>query len=427
MPKLQNKIKKIAILPIEIAGYVAGLVNGFDAIGVKVWQIELSAHKFEYDTKPLPLGLKFLIRTIRRLEALPYALKVCTELPLRLLLVLIIACRCDAIVCIFGKTLLPKNIDLWIYKLFRRKTCMVYLGSDSRPEYLNVRDLIQSKMNYENLGKLIAKKKRRLTQIQSKVDFVVDNPMSWILHNGSVTNWFSLGFPVVIDEINTPIAHLEKSNNKVKILHCPSNRLIKGSDEITIVIKELIQEGYPVELIELTDVTRKEVIQHLLKVDLAIDQLYSDTPLAGFATECATVGVPVIVGSLAVDSLKNHFFKIGLDVPSILINPSDLKLTLIDLLQNRNKLKEASDRATRFVRKEWSPSLVASRFISLWSEGGELFNVIPAEVSDATGIGLSEKNLNENLSKYYLVNGESGFHINTTTNAYKHLIDRAQL
>ena len=46
------------------------------------------------------------------------------------------------------------------------------------------------------------------------------------------------------------------------------------------------------------------VLEKMAMSDIVVDQVYCDTPMAGFATEAAINGVPVVVGGYYADVYK---------------------------------------------------------------------------------------------------------------------------
>lgn len=413
----------IAIIPFEIAGYGAGLVQGFHENGLRAWQIDLTQAKFKYPQSELPMPLNWLVKISRRFRSIPGVIGKLLSVPVNILLCLVLCSRCETIVCMFGSSLLPLELDLRIYRHLGIKTIMVYLGSDSRPDYLSSESVDKFEEN-GNIGNLISKlkvRKKRITKIGSLVDHVIDNPISGLLHEDPILNWFKIGFPVRVGgEVDS---HLTRSNN-FKIIHCPTNRKIKGSDEIASVIDELVLEGYPIDYVEITNVTRDEVLVAIANADLAIDQLYSDTPLAGFATECATLGTPVIVGSLSKDVVVAHFAKLELEIPSVFISPNELKSTIVDIMGNPDKIKKIADRARQFVLSNWTPYQVANRYIRILGGNIDGFHVNPCDVSDAGGNGLSEDRLSNAAVSVYDTGGEQAYEIKVGTFAHNCILQR---
>jgi len=136
------------------------------------------------------------------------------------------------------------------------------------------------------------------------------------------------------------------SRGKLRILHAPNHRILKGTQYFIDAIDELEREGLEVELILLERVSNDEVKKELASVDLVADQLFVGW-YAMFALEAMASGRPVIVshntGSkdavedgvhvarlLAGPVVLDHL--VGLeDVGADLVAPGDPSLLIVGL------------------------------------------------------------------------------------------------
>ena len=190
---------------------------------------------------------------------------------------------------------------------------------------------------------------------------------------------------------------LPKNSREIKILHAPSNLEAKGTLLIRKAINTLIDEGYDIKYTELTGVLNTEVLNKLRHVDLVIDELYSDTPMAVFASEAASFGVPVIVGGYGWQNLKRIY---GDDLPpAFTIEPEQLKAFLKLLLNHRKQIKEKGGLAKQYVTQKWNISVIANKFNKIICDDipeDWFFN--PDEIDYIYGMGISKKRLKENLT-----------------------------
>ena len=67
------------------------------------------------------------------------------------------------------------------------------------------------------------------------------------------------------------------------------------------------KEGHNIELHKIEGRAFDDVIKLIKRCDFVVDQVYSDTPLAGFATEAAWFGKPALVCGYGLQSIKKHF------------------------------------------------------------------------------------------------------------------------
>ena len=188
--------------------------------------------------------------------------------------------------------------------------------------------------------------------------------MAGHLHTKPFINWFSLGFPIVSKSFGIE-SQYEKSK-VVTIVHAPSHKGIKGTELIESVVQELKSEGYNFEYVQLANVPNHEVRSFLAKADIVVDQLWSDTPLAGLACEAASAGCCVIVGGEEWSYFEESLVPIP---PSLRVHSSTLKKSLIKCLEEPKFRQRVAKDLQSFARNEWSSKAVAAKYISLFESG----------------------------------------------------------
>ena len=191
-----------------------------------------------------------------------------------------------------------------------------------------------------------------------------------------------------------------KKNKKVKIINAPSTRKAKGTEEFRKIITDLKIEGYNILFKELYDVKNQEVLRHLQTSDILLDELYSDTVMAGFATEGAYFSVPSVVGGYYKNIKKDMK---DMDIPpSIYVKPTQIKKALEELIISKNKREALGKKAMKYVKSKWSPKLVAERF-SMLIENKKLPKTAYFHQNDIyyfNGWGVSKKDLKDFLKLY---------------------------
>jgi hypothetical protein len=135
-------------------------------------------------------------------------------------------------------------------------------------------------------------------------------------------------------------------------------------------------------------------IQHC---DFVVDQLYSDTPMAGFATEVAWFGKPAVVGGYGFDYLKTSVPE-GMWPPSKTCHPDQIEQAIEDLIVNREDRLRLGGEAQKFVREKWNAAEVARRYLRL-IEGDipEEWWLDPATVTYLEGFGQPVERTKENI------------------------------
>jgi hypothetical protein len=126
----------------------------------------------------------------------------------------------------------------------------------------------------------------------------------------------------------------------------------------------LQERGYNIDYIEITGRPNAEVLEELELCDFIIDEIYSDTPMAVFATEAAFAGKPAVVGSYYADAIGQDLDE-GLTPPSAFCHPRDLERTIVDLIENPERRKELGAKAKDFVLHRWAATKVAERYLAV--------------------------------------------------------------
>lgn len=314
---------------------------------------------------------------------------------LRLIIVFWAIFKIDAFLFVSGKSLLPYGLDARLFRLMGKRVVHIYLGTSSRPRFMSARwekgfDTPEAMHWINKLRKRIGRQVKRLQHNGRCADVVIDNPLCGHYHAADFVDWFHIGFPGqhVKESVAAPAAH--STSASVRILHCPSVPEIKGSFEIEAVINELKNEGHSIEFIQLTGVPRTRVLEEISRCNFVIDQLYSDSPLAGFASEAAERGRMAVVGGYGWQALKKWMPE-GMPVNG-LCDPVNLKSLLKELLSNRDMLQDYGKEALEFVNGYWGEDQVATRLVKVLQ--GDIppdWFCNPAELGYFLGLGADKE------------------------------------
>ncbi len=347
----------------EVAGYYRGLMEGFDALGVDATFVDLSANPYEYggaDKVLLAELLKFGRRhglTARGLDRIPAALLFPWA-----------AARFDVFIFAFRRSFLPGHADLPILRQLGKKIIFTFHGSDSRPPYLD------GSLMAPDRGRSIAKgialaraQKASIRTIDRYADVVVNTPPQGHFHEKPFVLWMRVGVPsrpaVVPERVSTPPLPPDRP---LRILHSPSHPQAKGSDEIRRAVARQVASGRRLELIEITGQPNRVVLDELSRADFVIDQLWSDTPMPGFAAEAAWYGKPVIIGGYA-KPLWDELLPPEWIPPTHYCHPNELDQAITRLATDHEYRHTLGARARAFVETKWHPKAVAARYLDLVS------------------------------------------------------------
>jgi len=347
----------------EVAGYNFSLKQGFDEIGVCSSFYDLGDHPFVYASSAVRNPYIALIKVLNRRAGsaagawsryfflLAYFASIVPLFAWALL-------RFDVFIFSFGQSFLRFH-DLPILKFFGKKIIFVFLGSESRPPYLNRKFYNDGRI--ANTVKLTGQIKANIARIERYADVVVNHPPTSQFHQAKFVQFLKIGIPTAFAFPGaTPVA----LDAQVRILHAPSYAEGKGTDRIRIAVANLQAQGYPITYTEIINRPNAEVLEALKTCDFVVDELYSDTYMARFAAEAAFFGKPSIVGSYA--SAVDMGSLDGADIPPVHhCHPDEVERAIEQLVSDVAYRTELGRQAHVFVLSRWSPQAVAERFMSL--------------------------------------------------------------
>jgi hypothetical protein len=155
------------------------------------------------------------------------------------------------------------------------------------------------------------------------------------------------------------------------------------------------------------------VLAELQHCDLVVDQLYSDTPMAGLAVEAAFFGKPSLVGGYGLNNLE-ELLPPAWCPPTFTCHPHDLEATLERLLMQPDLLRRVGAQARDFVANRWRSILVAKRYLRLiqrnvpsdwWFD--------PAQLRYLHGCGLPESQIIQSVAAILRADGLQGLQLSS--------------
>lgn len=416
-PKLDGRI---LIGPCEIAGYYRHLASGFRTGGHDASLFSYTQHPFSYGgttVRSTTLAcIQYLLGIRRSLHHFP-TVGILLLLPVAVLMAvwaLIAVVRYDTFIFGFGESLLPWNIDLPLLKLLRKRVIShLGHGSEARPPVIDGPALPGSdRCTVDAMINETRRRRGRLAFHCRHCTCVIGAPFSTThFAEYPLINSFALGVPVSLDIEELACTHPPKSagtdipTGTVVALHAPSNPISKGTGTIITAINRLQARGLPIELQLLTGRPWREVLSAIRQCDFVIDQVYSDTPMAGFAAEAAYFGRPAIVGGYGLDRLKQHI-PLEMWPPSRTCHPDEIEMAIEELVTDVAGRKELGVRAQRFIHEQWSAAKVADRYVRL-IDGNipDEWILDPATVTYVEGIGQSVASTKASIRRLVAVHG----------------------
>ena len=387
----------------EMAGFMRGLQNGFTAVGMKTHFLDLGGSPFQYQSATNSTALNKINEYIGKAASFSFRNFGIRMLWLGIFQNLISIFFFPWALLFHDVFIFCSNstfffyLELPILKLFRKKIFFILLGTESRPVYCSGKVKMDSKVQIflaKQIGKL---QKTWIRYIEFFSDCLISIPPQALFHEKPFVSIMTTGYPVEcrLPEDPEPIA----AQRKFRILHAPSHKSSKGTEVFRRILEELRQEGLDFEYTEISGVSNQRVLLEISRSDLIIDELYSDTPLGGIATEAAFFGKPSLIGSYYADILHKDVPREKIP-PSFFVKPEHIMDTLRNLIRHPALCEQKGAEAKDFLQNNWTPTLVAARFLRIISGNiPQDWFFDPADCSYFGGCGISRERLKNNISK----------------------------
>ncbi len=174
-----------------------------------------------------------------------------------------------------------RELDYKFLKHKKKKIVCIFVGDDIRSrKLLQEKCLINENDSYVFYDKYdIESNEIRVKRVADLADRYADLVFS--LKKGQVSYLKKSvdKFMYMIDDdiLNASQFELNKKT-KIKIVHAPSNPVLKGTPLVKAAIKKLKVEGYTFEYIELQNCSNEEVLSILNESHIVLNQFYADMP-----------------------------------------------------------------------------------------------------------------------------------------------------
>jgi hypothetical protein len=287
--------------------------------------------------------------------------------------------------------------DLWLLQRLRKRVVIIFTGSDHRPPYLSGA-AIRQHPNPRALAAESTRVRGRVARAERWASAVVALPASAQFHRKPFIDLLKVGIAFVPPHVEPEPLEPGRPHDDVLVLHCPTDPASKGSAEIRRSVDRCRERGMKITLREITGRPNIEVLEAIQSCDFVVDELYSDTPMARFATEAGYYGKPAIVGSYAIATYRGD--ESNALPPSFLCHPDELDDAITTLTTDEALRHELGLRAQRFVTGRWAAEAVAGRLMTvLDGEAPPDWLVEPRDVRYVHGWGVSEATLRATLRR----------------------------
>ncbi len=398
--------KRIFLGFSEVANVYTNLVKGFEKLEIDHLFITYGENirGYNYKDKPTVYQLLFnglsyrILHSKGPIHRFYQNLHVLVRLPLFIKAII----KYDVFIFNYNSSFFGLY-DLPILKLFNKKIIYCYFGSDGRAPYLNGNYILED-YTLEQVYEISKKLSKKNKKIEKYADYIISDPNYSQFFSSKLIDFLYIGIPMDLSHIKDRNSSNTMRSNQVRIVHAPSTKKQKGSEYFSEIIDEIKVEGYDIDYIELNNVPNKVVLEKLLQCDFVLDELYSDSPMAGLATEAAYFGKPAIVGGYADFNKRTDEIP-----PSMYVDPTEIKNAIIKLIEDEKFRVELGKKAKEYVSNYRTPEMVASRFIKIIN--GDIPDewFFDASSSDYIyGWGVSKEDLRDFLRRYLDKYGREG-------------------
>jgi glycosyltransferase involved in cell wall biosynthesis len=230
----------------------------------------------------------------------------------------------------FGKTLVPKSLNVPILRAARKKSVMHFLGDDIR-------------------GK-------RLEELEYRKKFD-----AWIVGSYAATRWVpdAIVVPIGIDlREYQAVAPVERE--RPLVVHAPSDPEKKGTQHVIEACEQL-----PVDLDVVHGVPHDEAVERFKRADIVVDQMHYLWH-GVFAIESMAYGKPVVT-RLDAEAVAQTEEAFGLKVPIVPATKDDLVEKLRPLVESFELRKRLGEEGRAYVEHVHDLDTVADRLITIYS------------------------------------------------------------
>jgi len=415
----------------EIGGYYRDLQRGLEELGHDAVFVDLHPQVYRYEAQlepSRPAAARFAIWTARRDTETPRNHTIrkvvwrVTSRAARVPLFLWAIATRDVFVYSFATSFFGFR-ELPLLRLLGKRTIFVFHGSDSRPPYLDGSDMAFDRgLTIEECIALARRKKDTVRTIERYADVIVSNPLSSQLHERPVASFLAIGIP---RRAAVGVDRTAADGDAVRIVHSPTHPEAKGTPAIRTAVDRLRSLGLAVDYVEVTGRPNADVLAELARCDIAVDQLYSDTPLAGFAAEAASFGKPVVVGGYGRDAMIDALAETPFP-PVCFCEPEELDKALEQLARDAGARATLGAQARSFLEQHWERREVAARFVRL-AEGTAPASWFrdPHDLLYTAGLGLSSERLREILHAVVDSGGREALCVQDKPELERRLLDLA--
>jgi glycosyltransferase involved in cell wall biosynthesis len=250
--------------------------------------------------------------------------------------------------------------ELKIYKALGKSLFVTYQGDDARQgDYslanfrFNIASQVEASYYYKESDEFKRRSIDRLSQYCISI-YAVNPDLLHVLPMGAKFVPYS---NIILDDWVPQYTQVEE--RKLRIVHAPSHRGVKGTDLILAALDNLKAEGFEFELVLVEGLSNEKAKKIYEAADVLVDQLFAGW-YGGLAVEAMALGKPVLV-YIRSEDLKFIPDEMVADLPFVNVNPETLEDGLRKVLtMPREELLALGKRGRTYVEKWHNPMKIAA-------------------------------------------------------------------
>lgn len=393
----------------EIAGVMAGITKCLQKSGLKSDLYLFNKHAFSYDSYATANPVfNYAIKVFEKLRQAIWAKNVTDKIANEYKKVLgllfhDVLNKYDVFIFNGWGTIFPDYSDLPLLKKHGKKVIMFFLGSEGRPQWMQGNSLESSLQEVLQKTETVF---RRVRFLEQHCDVIVSHPPTSQFLTKPFVPFLGVGIPF-LKSVDT--FKLEQPAMPL-VLHAPSSPY-KGTARIRAAVEILKAEGMRFDYLELKGVPNSVVLENLARCSFVIDELYSDSILAGLGTEAAHFGKPTLIGSLP--DFRDSMMGTDLPVPPCeIFCDGDPLPGMRRLLNDADYACSMGAQARAYVNRFWNDKRIGERLAAL-AHGempvGDLCS--PDSIGYFRGWGLSDEEFHGLVTSYINAFGHERLYI----------------
>jgi hypothetical protein len=274
----------------------------------------------------------------------------------------------------YGKPNSAWFLDLHLAKRFGRKVFFTLQGCDVRlsGQSAEINEFTPCKEGHCQAvpvcrSQLDAQRKSFIDQILPLADRVfVLNPELVRFVPGAVF------LPYASVELSRFTVSLPRIDGVIRIVHAPSDPLLKGSAGVIAAVEQL-QKKYNIDFQLIKGLPHKEALKRYQEADLVVDQLLFGW-YGGLAVEVMAMGKPV-AAYIRESDLTAVPRQLAEELPILKVRPDTLQLDLEKLILRRAEWPAWGAASRRFVERWHAPEKIAGSMIHAYLSSSSNFSL----------------------------------------------------